>query len=133
GVAQQEPQTRLLERDVVVVVEVVDAHDHVAALQQALGEVEANEPRGPGDEHGARTGRPRGGRGALEPAFAHRLQYSTSPRSAPRRAPLTSMSAPPGRRKRAGRAASATSSRWGTASTRASRSASADSGCSSMP
>src|SRR5690606_41731390 len=132
-VAPQPLEPRLLEPDVVVVVEVVDADDRVAALQQALGQVVADEPRGSRDQHGARAGRASAARGAPVPALAHRLQYSTSPRSRPRSAALTSMSTPPGRRNRDGHDACSTSSRCGTASTRASRSVTAESGCSSMP
>src|SRR5213082_2951761 len=43
-------EARLLERDVVVLVEVVEAHHLVTARQQALGRVRADESGGAGDE-----------------------------------------------------------------------------------
>ena len=42
---------RLLQRDVVVVVEVIEAHDRVAALQELLRGVKADEPGGACDEY----------------------------------------------------------------------------------
>ncbi len=44
-------QARLLQADVVIVVEVVDADDLVAARQQALGNVHSYKSGGAGDEH----------------------------------------------------------------------------------
>ena len=43
-------EPRLLQRHVVVVVEIVEADDFVAALEQPLGDVEADEAGGAGDE-----------------------------------------------------------------------------------
>ena len=53
-------EPRLLQRDVIVRIEVVDAGHRAARGEQALGDVHADEPRGSGDEHAARRAHCRG-------------------------------------------------------------------------
>src|SRR5690349_20064989 len=49
--ALQHLEPRMLQRDVVVIVEVVEAYDLVAALEQELRRVKTNESSGSGDEY----------------------------------------------------------------------------------
>ena len=53
----QARQARFLQRRLVIGIEVVDAHDRVAARQQPLGDVHSDEAGGAGDQdfHAART------------------------------------------------------------------------------
>src|SRR3546814_18160374 len=52
--AVQPRKASLLQGRIVVVVQVVDADDAVPALHELLGDVEPDEPRGPGDQNGHR-------------------------------------------------------------------------------
>src|SRR5256885_14674521 len=51
GTRAQALKPRLLEPDVVVRAQIVDAHDLVAAIEQAVRQGRADEPRGPGYEN----------------------------------------------------------------------------------
>ena len=57
----EQRQTRVLELGIVGGDEVVEAHYGVAIVEQPLGEVEADEAAGDGDEDGVRHGRVRHG------------------------------------------------------------------------
>src|SRR5882762_8205593 len=51
GTGKQALEARLLEPDVVVVIQIIDAHNVVAAIEQVMSQRRADEPGGPGNEN----------------------------------------------------------------------------------